>query len=187
MYINQVYDNGLVRVEARSNFDIDKWNKYLGVDFVPNLLKELKEVLLEVVNKRFEKGVGPDRKPWKALHPLTVRFKRATGGYIKRMMYTGRLRLSIKATVKATVLKGILTIYTKVPYAGVHQLGATFETTTAQSYWLWHNVFDKKAHPFESRTLKIPRRPFFGWGLKDKEIVIAAIKRYAKKSERMGS
>lgn len=115
-------------------------------DKVPTEVKKRvsKQVALEakaLVAEGFARGVSPSGQAWPAL--------RSRAG--QPLRDTGRLASSIVVT---DVGSGFA-LGTNVPYAAVHQYGATIAAKQARS------LYSPRLRQFFGKTVTIPARPFF--------------------------
>lgn len=161
------------------NFDLDLWEKSLGEALIPGLLKTINIKLRSSITARFAKQSGLLGK-WPPLANITVALK---GGDARILRYTGKLSGSFKSTIYGDEL----TISTDQPQARLLQYGGIIETTIKQSFWLWHNAFNKVGHPFKPRKLVFLPRPFLGFDSADVGMIRSEITKATKETERLGT
>lgn len=161
------------------NFSLDEWEAILTKTAMTTALREIKVYMRNEIDNRFKRERGPRGYPWKALSPLTVDRK---GGYKGILKYTGRFQKSIRVTVYGNEL----IISARTPYAKILQTGASYRTTPKQSYWMWHNLFGKKGHPFAPRNIKIPARVVMGFSKGNEKEIRKILISKIRKSERLG-
>lgn len=159
------------------NYDLDLWEKLMGTGLTHNSLKELNKTLRENMEKRFSPQSSTYRS-WPPLSPLTEKYKKST----RKLFLTGKMSRSFKSTIYAKEL----VISNTAPQAVIHQKGGVIKTTPKQSYWLFHNIFGRKAHPFRPKLLIIPPRPFVGFDEKDVKVIDITIRKHLAKTERLG-
>lgn len=174
------FKNKDVTFVTELNFDLGEWEDSLSTDLLQSFLKKADNYLKSEVNKRFITETGPDGKKWKKLSRITKRLKK---GYTHVLIWKQRLMRSITSAIYGDEL----IIFTKVPYSKIQQKGATYSTTPKQSFWLWHHAFRQKGHPFKPRKIRIPARPFLGFGRKNVNELNRLLKREVMKSERLGT
>jgi phage gpG-like protein len=163
----------------KTNFDLDKWASHFTAEQNEELIKQLKNIILDDLAQRFKIG-GAGGTQWKKKKKITRAFE---GGANKTLIYTGTLSKSFEYMYTA----GQLIVYTKTPYAKVHNFGATFVTSRKQTYWMFTNVFKKKCGlPKTGFEIKIPKRTFMYFTDNLREKINLAVFAYFKKSEKMG-
>lgn len=173
-----LFSNSDVTYFNEMNFDLNEWEKQITVEAVKDTLKEANTFFLTEINNRFLREKGPEGKWW-PLSPITVKYKKGSRSILK---HTGKLSKSIRSTIYADEL----VITANTIYAKILQFGAEYDTTPKQSLWMWHNLFNKKGHPFRSRRIKIPARPFMGFTKQDENVVRRILIKNIHKSERLG-
>ncbi|TCP88920.1 phage virion morphogenesis protein [Rhizobium sp. PP-CC-2G-626] len=112
--------------------------------------------LVTSTQRRFEKSVDPDGKPWKRLKPRTAakRINGAPRGYDNILRVTRRLEQSIFSQVEDHEIR----IGTNVVYAAIHHLGGTIEMPERDQTIYQH--YDKKTDTFDQRFRKRGRSNF---------------------------
>lgn len=84
------YVNGAARLGRRINTIRTNLN-------LPDVTREVANLMLRRVKDRFDSEVTPDNMPWKKLKDSTLRIKRQLGyGGAKKLVRTGELRDAIK-------------------------------------------------------------------------------------------
>lgn len=121
-------------------------------------LKAVAEGLLETTKQRFDRGVSPTGAAWAALNPAYAQIKRGN----RILVAAGTLRNS----VTREVVGNRITIGTKMPYAAVHQFGATIRPKNAKAL-----VFrlgrtgprgGRSSGFVRAKSVTIPARPYLG-------------------------
>lgn len=171
------FKNSDVEYYTELNYDLNLWERLLGVDLTKNSLRELASKLKKNVQRRFSPASSRYRS-WPPLDPLTVKYKKSK----RKLFLSGRLSRSIRTTVYA----GELVISSKAPYSSVQEKGGAIKTTPRQSLWMHHHLFNKKSHPFRPKLIVIPPRPFMGFDKADITLINNTIKAHMKKTERLG-
>ena len=165
-----------------TNFDLDEWVKSLSGKLKKAILTKSRTYLEKVIRRRFRERLGPKRKRWRPLSPITIAFKKAKGYPRRPLVRSGRLERSVKARIVGSKL----TFYTNVPYAKIQQEGAQITTTPKQQVWMWYNLFNKAGNPFLVERIKIPARPFLWFAKQDTDEVKKIVIKEVKKSEKLG-
>lgn len=177
-------------IKVETNFDLDEWAERLGPKLTKGFLFEARKYVLDEIRRRFMNSVDPEGKPWKKLHPATIRRKK---GYRAILRNKDRLMKSFKGVV----YEDEMIVGTNIKYAPVHQHGAIIIPTPKQSVWMFHKLFGSGKRgrskgrntfsPFSFTRITIPARPFIGWGRKDKAILLSKLRKEVKATERMGT
>ncbi len=173
------FENSDVSYKTELNFSLTQWEHALGKGLTKMFLTRSLEYMNEELEKRFMMGRGPDRRRWKKLSAITIKQKHGFRGILKRKNV---LMHSFVSSAYVDSWK----ISTNVPYAKVHQRGATIRVTPKQSYWMYANLFNKKGFPFRVKKLVIPPRPFIGFGRLDELKFETIAIELAKRTERLG-
>jgi len=171
------YKSEDVEYYTELNYDLNLWERLLGTGLTNNTLKELNVKLRKNMERRFSPQSKTYRS-WPPLSPLTVKYKKSE----RRLFLTGKMSRSFKSTIYGREL----VISNRAPQAAIHQMGGAIKTTEKQSFWLFHNVFDRKTHPFRPKLLIIPPRPFMGFDKNDIMVINKTIRTHLKKTERLG-
>jgi phage gpG-like protein len=121
------------------------------------VLREMGQNLAANRMMRFEGGYGPNRVPWTP----SIRAKEAGG---KTLVDRGLLRDSVVAQ-EPEVQGNTVTLSTNMPYAAVHEFGATIKAVQAQAL-----AFALPGGGFAMvKQVTIPARPFMGLDRQDVE------------------
>jgi len=171
-----------MELTVETNFNLNEWVGSLSGKLTKNVLKKSKIYMDKIIKKRFRDQMGPNRKRWKPLSPLTLAYRKRKGKGKRPLVRTGRMMKSIKTTIT----KGVLRVYTSLRYARIQQKGATIDTTPKQQIWMWANLFNKKGNPWLVTKIRIPPRPFLWFSKKDAVELKRIIVKEVKKSERIG-
>lgn len=135
--------------------------------FLPAFTEEIKDLLVGRTQRRFDREVDPNEKPWDKLAPSTIATKRRLGyGDKKILVRTGNLRGSIKA-----IRGGLGTIFTNT--------GAGFRIGIDDPEIV------KYARVHNRGGGKIPMRKFLGIGALDIKSVDSLLRRKAKQLEEL--
>jgi phage gpG-like protein len=178
MRVVKKWSNEDASFSVSMNFSMKDWADYVGKGYVKKAMQDIRLYMKDAVDKRFRRAQSPDGKSWAPLSKITTKYK----GSRRKLIFKGRLQRSVRVTVYGNEL----IVSTKSAYGRTHQKGANFRTTKKQSFWMWHNLFGQKGHPFRPRRIKIPKREFLGFSAKDKLAISKIIIKRAKESERMG-
>lgn len=140
--------------------------------------------------RRFEREMGPDGRPWAKLKPRTAA-KRINGkprGYDHILRVSGRLQQSIFEAVES---QDLILVGSNVAYAAAQHEGATIEVTERQQT-IYQN-FDAKTDTFDPKfrrpgrsnfardvhvkahTITIPARPYIGIDEEDRKEIVEII------------
>jgi len=195
------------------NFSYKKFEETMaGTEFMKIFLYKAYFEMYKRIQDRFWFQHGPGKKKWKRLSATTVRAKRGIGrsylrpyktgigtygkpsafyvnpklmgrGLGRALYYKGDLQRSIEKRIT----RDSVMWFTRVPYAKYHQWGASYITTPKQSFWLWHNLFGQKGHPFAKRHINIPARPFMGFADADINYLRTMMVKELKKAEKLGT
>lgn len=172
------YINDHVRLTLETNFDLDKWVHHFDVGQQEELIKKLKDVILKELEKRFKYGRSGNI-PWEKKKPLTQAFE---GGASRTLIFTGELSKSFEYTYTLNQL----IVYTRKPYAKVHNFGAVFRTSPRQTYWMWVNLFERHGRIPDFYNIRIPKRTFMEFSDNLIADINSTIFEFCKKSENMG-
>ncbi|KXV50542.1 hypothetical protein AD945_01810 [Gluconobacter albidus] len=122
----------------------------------------LEAIALELednTRRRFTTNVAPDGSQWVPLNPAYASGRKP----LPILVQSGRLRNDLSSEVRGhTIIVG-----SAVPYAAVHQFGATIIPSTKNS--LAFNMGGKMVH---AKKVVIPARPFLGFGAEDRVAVV---------------
>lgn len=140
--------------------------------------------------RRFEREIGPDGRPWAKLKPRTAA-KRINGkprGYENILRVSGRLQQSIFEAVENADL---ILVGSNVAYAAAQHEGATIEVaereqTIYQHYDAKRDFFDPKFRKpsrsnfardvhVKAHTITIPARPYIGIDEQDRKEIAEII------------
>ena len=150
--------------------------------------KSIGEAMLRSTDERFRNQVDPQGQPWKPLAASTLKRKRGP----KILTESHQLRNSM--TYKADDEK--LQVGTNAVHAAIHQLGGTIRQRSRRQVlafnkkgrFLGHKAASKRKTSVNvriatigPRLVRIPARPFLGVSAKDKDKVIAILKRHLER------
>lgn len=131
-----------------------------------DLYDELADILLAGTHDRFDRGIGPDDRPWKQ----SWRAKSQAGQTLRD---TGRLRNSIRIKLS----KNGFSLATNLVYAPIHQFGGVIRPKNKPYLTLktptggWIKV----------KSVTIPARPFLGVSADDAQLLLLEIEDYLEK------
>lgn len=137
-------------------------------------LKNVGEALLQVTKNRFADQQDPHGRPWQALKPFTIMLRGAAGPILNRR---GGLLRSITYRVGGSTLRlGPNTIY-----AAAQQFGTVI--TPKKGRFLAIPVAAgrggrNQAGVVFARKVKLPPRPYIGFGSKDEEAARKAVEEW---------
>lgn len=129
-------------------------------------LTAVKVLLVADVRENFDQAHAPDGTAWL---PLKNPSQRRGGSSSKPLRDTGLLMASVTAQGRGHVeqiTEDTLVLGTNLPYAGVHQHGATifFPEKTRKKPWVFEaggkKVFTRR---LKAHSVTIPARPFLGF------------------------
>ena len=168
---------------------LDKLNLLAASSERPQaMMHAIGAAMVQSTQRRFEREMGPDGRPWPKLSPRTAnkRLGRGRRGYAHMLRVTGRLYQSISYQADGvSVAWG-----TNVVYGPIHQLGGTIDMPArSQRIYLrkirkggkTRNRFGKASHKTAEprdvnvgpHTINIPARPYLGLSAADREEIIA--------------
>jgi phage virion morphogenesis protein len=148
--------------------------------------------MLFSTQRRFETKTAPDGQPWRPLAPRTAR-ERAKRGRSPNDILRDSTRLYQSLAYQVSGSGSVVAAEwgSNMPYAAVHQLGATIEMPERtqkiyQAYDAKNDIYDprfrKKSKSNFERTVKvkahritIPARPYLGINDADREAIIEMV------------
>ena len=150
--------------------------------------------LVTSTQRRFERGIDPDGKPWQRLKPRTAarRIKGRSRGYDSSRRVTRRLEQSIVGDVENHEIR----VGSSVEYAAIHHLGGEIKMPERQQTIYQH--YDAKADVLDPRfrkrgrsnfardvtvgehSIKIPARPYLGLDTEDRTEILTIIEDHFK-------
>lgn len=147
------------------------------------VLRSWSQWMLKVTHQRFRDQISPDGTPWAPHADLTKRRlgeqmlaehrkRKSAGSRIDKRLQTkyGKILYRTGDLFRRTAAvfgDDEVWLWNSLPYAWVHNEGATFQTTPKQSKWMWANLFGGEGNPFRFKKLTIPKRQFLGFGPED--------------------
>lgn len=140
------------------------------------LMAEIGQTLVTNRQLRFETGTGPDRKPWKPS-------MRAKAGIGQTLVGESRQLMLSVVRQEPKVSGNSVMISTDVPYAAVHEFGATIRPVRAKAL-----RFALPGGGFATvKQAVIPARPFMAFDRDDREDVMATVREHIDRLSRGGA
>jgi phage virion morphogenesis protein len=133
-------------------------------DFSP-LLKTIGVGMVKSTQHRFVEAKDPEGRAWHALNPVYAETKKGPGILRNRAM-SGGLMGSITFKVEGTVLR----VGSNKKYAAIHQFGGVIRPVTAKAL-----VFRMGGKLVRAGSVKIPARPYLGFGKEDQVVALEAV------------
>lgn len=128
-----------------------------AIDKPAPLLAELGEYALRTTRDRFKSQTAPDGTAWNALAPWYQREKRRNKNRILTLNGYLRGQMAVQVNEKS------VQVGSNLPYAAVHQFGATIRPVNAKMLYFSGHV---------AKSVTIPARPYLGLSDVDRNEIV---------------
>lgn len=131
------------------------------------LLRAIGQGLKDTTVDRFDSGAAPDGARWAALSPGYLAVRRRPD--LPILVQAGR-RGGLQGSITWAVSGDSVIVGSNKIYAAVHQFGATIVPKSKKAL-----VFRLAGGLVRARRVRIPARPYLGFGPADRQVVMDAV------------
>ena len=132
---------------------------------VTGLMRAIGVGLQHTTMQRFETATTPVGSHWQALNPAYAAVKRGPG-----ILRVAGMRGGLQGSITFATSGASVTIGSNKIYAGVHQFGAVIRPKKGKAL-----VFRMGGGLVFARQVRIPPRPYLGFGAEDELVVLDAL------------